>query len=223
MSDATYLPSTALAAWHHRPRTVESSPILPDGCRDLILHVRPGMRPAWYVSPLMDTVQFHVQQPGESLWGLRLAPGACIYEAALLAAVRGGRYRGMDEALSTVDAFCRRSPGVSEALDALALSGSVRDAARGVGLSERSLGRLVRLHTSRPPVWWRNLARARRAASRVDDGTPLADVAADQGFADQAHMTREFRRWFGAPPTRFRASRDLMATVRQSGFGEGAR
>lgn len=31
---------------------------------------------------------------------------------------------------------------------------------------------------------------------------PLAELAVDHGFADQAHMTREFRQWLGTTPTR---------------------
>jgi AraC-like DNA-binding protein len=36
-------------------------------------------------------------------------------------------------------------------------------------------------------------------------GRPLADVAADAGFYDQAHLTRRFRRFLGTTPGRFRA------------------
>ncbi|MFI5226445.1 MAG: helix-turn-helix domain-containing protein [Candidatus Limnocylindrales bacterium] len=36
------------------------------------------------------------------------------------------------------------------------------------------------------------------------DGQPLADVAAEVGFCDQAHLTRRFRRFLGTTPGRFR-------------------
>ncbi|MDR5760925.1 AraC family transcriptional regulator [Caballeronia sp. LZ035] len=36
-------------------------------------------------------------------------------------------------------------------------------------------------------------------------GTSLADVAAQAGFADQSHMTRQFTRAYGMPPARWRA------------------
>jgi AraC-like DNA-binding protein len=35
----------------------------------------------------------------------------------------------------------------------------------------------------------------------------LADVAAESGFADQAHPTRAFRTAFGLTPARYRARR----------------
>ncbi len=36
--------------------------------------------------------------------------------------------------------------------------------------------------------------------------TPIAAIASAAGFADQAHLTRVFRRLTGATPARFRAS-----------------
>jgi AraC-like DNA-binding protein len=54
----------------------------------------------------------------------------------------------------------------------------------------------------------------------VCSANSLAELAADQGFSDQAHMTREFRHWLGVTPAQVRAQvawRDLMA---QSGYGD---
>ena len=46
----------------------------------------------------------------------------------------------------------------------------------------------------------RRLDTARR---RILDGQPLADVAAELGFYDQAHLTRRFRRFLGTTPGHF--------------------
>ena len=43
------------------------------------------------------------------------------------------------------------------------------------------------------------------ARCRILDGQPLADVAAETGFCDQAHLTRRFRQLLGTTPGRFRA------------------
>lgn len=70
-----------------------------------------------------------------------------------------------------------------------------------------------RTHTARAFRHWfgRSLGahvRARRlvaaAAALHAPDVPLAALAADLGFADQAHFTRAFRVRFGVPPARFR-------------------
>jgi AraC-like DNA-binding protein len=42
------------------------------------------------------------------------------------------------------------------------------------------------------------------ARDRILAGQPLADVAAELGFYDQAHLTRRFKRFLGTTPGRFR-------------------
>ena len=43
----------------------------------------------------------------------------------------------------------------------------------------------------------------RSARARILDGHPLADVAAEVGFVDQAHLTRRFKRFLGTTPGQF--------------------
>jgi AraC-like DNA-binding protein len=43
------------------------------------------------------------------------------------------------------------------------------------------------------------------ARDRILAGQPLADVAADVGFYDQAHLSRRFKKFLGITPGRFRA------------------
>ena len=42
------------------------------------------------------------------------------------------------------------------------------------------------------------------ARARIVGGAAIADVAAELGFADQAHLTRRFRQWFGTTPAAIR-------------------
>jgi AraC-like DNA-binding protein len=57
------------------------------------------------------------------------------------------------------------------------------------------------------PARYRAELRARRAWQAIRaSSAPLAAVACDGGFADQAHMTRAVRAVTGRPPTRWRAA-----------------
>ena len=49
------------------------------------------------------------------------------------------------------------------------------------------------------------------ARDRMHRGRPLAEVACDAGFADQAHFTRVFKSAVGLTPTRYRALRTRNA------------
>lgn len=97
---------------------------------------------------------------------------------------------------------------------------NVTTAARALGLSERSLERLLLGGTGRTPVYWKRLARLRRVARALSPEVPLAELAVDHGFADQAHMTREFRRWLGTTPTRVQACASWRLLLAQSGYGD---
>jgi len=50
-------------------------------------------------------------------------------------------------------------------------------------------------------------ARLHEAAERADSGEPVdwACLAADLGYADQAHLTRDFTVTIGVPPSRYAA------------------
>ncbi|SKB02083.1 transcriptional regulator, AraC family [Agreia bicolorata] len=50
------------------------------------------------------------------------------------------------------------------------------------------------------------LERARRAQRLLRSGSPIASAAAEAGFADQPHLSREFRRLVGESPAQFAAS-----------------
>ena len=58
---------------------------------------------------------------------------------------------------------------------------------REYGIGPKQVARLVRFSTARSLV--------------VDGRAALADVAARCGYADQAHLTREWRELAGVPPT----------------------
>lgn len=50
------------------------------------------------------------------------------------------------------------------------------------------------------------IERARHARTLLWQGTSIAQTAAAAGYADQPHLSREFRRLVGATPAQFAAS-----------------
>ncbi len=73
------------------------------------------------------------------------------------------------------------------------------------GLSARHLGARFRDELGLPPKQYARVVRFERAAAalRADPRTPLAALAAGAGFADQAHLTREFRALGHTTPAAF--------------------
>ena len=75
------------------------------------------------------------------------------------------------------------------------------------GLTERALQRLVSRRLGLTPKWLISRRRLQEAAERLrTDPSPMADIAAGLGYADQAHFTRDFARVTGTTPGRFAAA-----------------
>jgi AraC-like DNA-binding protein len=74
-------------------------------------------------------------------------------------------------------------------------------------LSQFALLRAFRAEMGLPPHAYLNQLRIRRARLLLDDGVPAANVAAEVGFADQAHLTRHFKRVVGVPPAAYQRER----------------
>jgi AraC-like DNA-binding protein len=72
------------------------------------------------------------------------------------------------------------------------------------GLDRFSLTRQFRRTFGTSPDRFRVLLRLEAARARIVRGEALAEIAAECGFADQAHMTRQFAKAYGIAPGRFR-------------------
>ncbi|PYE20741.1 AraC family transcriptional regulator [Williamsia limnetica] len=85
----------------------------------------------------------------------------------------------------------------------------VADLAAMVNMSTRALQRLTIHRTGLSPKWLIQRRRLQDAAMALRHGhTAIADVAAQLGYADQAHLAREFKAVIGQSPT------DYVAAVR---------
>ena len=84
---------------------------------------------------------------------------------------------------------------------AILASASVAEIAARTGLPHRQLQRIFTRDLGMPPRAYLRLLRFRGAMIEVQQSAaPLADAAAGQGYADQAHMARDFRSLAGVPP-----------------------
>lgn len=83
-------------------------------------------------------------------------------------------------------------------------SHSMPELATLTGLNPRYLIRAFAAHTGLTPHRYLTALRIQRSKDLVLTGQPLSGIAADLGFADQAHFTRVFRTHVHVPPSEFR-------------------
>jgi AraC-like DNA-binding protein len=201
--------------WSYHSVETEPVTVFPDGCRDVLIIHPPGARPFVTLTPF----DFHPRPVallrGTAITGYRLRPGSAVDQPVLdaIAVYPAAAREILSHDIGAAD-------GAGAVIDALALPGiSVSGAARSLGISVRTLQRhLAGLHLP-PPDFWRLLARARRATAMLADHASLADVAHSAGFTDQAHMTREFVRWFGQTPGGLRRQPKVLDMLRQPALG----
>ncbi|GGC90693.1 AraC family transcriptional regulator [Tersicoccus solisilvae] len=92
----------------------------------------------------------------------------------------------------------------------------IEDAADRLGVSSRTLQRLAATHVGLSPAAMIRRRRLQEAAQRLrdDPSVSLAELAADLGYADHAHLTNEFRRVLGLTPSGYR--REVSGEARES-------
>ena len=205
-----------LAEWAIAVEREMQAVVIPDGCRDVILWRAPGMRPRVLFTPLDAKARTVRLAAGSHLQGLRLRPGASMDERGLMGALPTTRAEMRD----CVADFAFLCPAVDEALAGLAGEvETVAEVAAMAGVAPRTLHRLVSRHTGHGPRFWLRLGRVRRAAAMVAENVAAVETAAACGYADQAHMSHEFRRWLGVTPAALRSDGERVRLVRQPGYG----
>lgn len=105
--------------------------------------------------------------------------------------------RGREDWLNSI----QPKPRTAHAVHLLATH-SVEVTARSLGISSRHLRRLLIAEVGLAPKVLQRVMRMQRFLSAAARRTGLADAAADAGYADQPHLTREVRALTGVTPTR---------------------
>jgi AraC-like DNA-binding protein len=141
--------------------------------------------------------------------GSALARQAYLLEALAILAARHAvgkvsvqRIGREHRAVKLAKAYLEALPGENVSLETLA---------RAAGIGPFHLCRVFRQETGLSPHAYHVLVRVRLAKALLMQGIPLAQVAVDAGFSDQAHLTRHFKRTFGVTPGRY-AGRGLPTT-----------
>lgn len=198
--------------------------VLPDACSDLIWDQEAG---AYVAGPDTGPVRT-VTRPGAVLVGVRFRPSAGGVALGLplsevrdqrvgLADLRPGLARRLPAALpppaaaaNILDVAGRLvaagSPDRAVARAATLLrdpSARTEEVAAAVGLSERQLRRRCHAAAGYGPKTLQRVFRFQRFVRRLDASAAVPDLAAaaaDAGYADQAHLTRECAALSGLTP-----------------------
>lgn len=144
-------------------------------------------------APVLGRPAVHLH---ERLTVARSWPEAFAQISAYLVAERRRRDTGVRREVAYAWELLRRSRGRA----------SIAGIAEQVGLSQRHLMTLFRREVGRTPKTVAMLMRFEYATARIADDVrrhgraDLARIAAAAGYADQAHLTREFVRYAGISP-----------------------
>lgn len=209
--------NTIIDTWQHHEESGGASIILPDGCRDIIVRQSPGMAPECFLSDLAVKPMLSEAIVGTQFYGFRLQAGVELNTRTLALVVEAaGDYSRQCERIEDNASLCAHAQTCLRCF--AQSSGTVEQVAADVGLSMRSLQRILRRATGQPPSFWRLLSRVRKSARALSVDVNLAEHAMAFGYADQPHMNREFQRWFGVSPTAFARHRDFHQQLHAQAF-----
>jgi len=211
----------AIAVWSFAANEHCLTRVIPDGCCDIIVATKKSnsLTPSWFISQLSRSTYEVACGAGESMHGIRLSPGTKIDRSRLDLWVKSNSVRDLFVG-DQVDEFCVQSRPLIEALNCLASGvNTINIAARQLGVSPRTLQRIVKNGTGKTPYFWFSLSRIRNTARSLHKFDRLADAAAALHFSDQAHMSREMKHWLGLAPGDVKNDVELFTLLAQPGYG----
>ncbi|WP_146027102.1 helix-turn-helix domain-containing protein [Bowmanella denitrificans] len=201
--------------WSFAVNEDASTLVLPDGCRDLIVVRQNGKADRWFFSDWDFCPRQVCVAAGQQFFGYRLRPGLVLEHQALQSIEHE-----TTDLHGAIPGLLKPDWDLLGAIDALS-SGrySVRQVALQTGVTERTFQRYFKRAALPTPEYWRLLGRARRAAARLNSSSSITDLAAEFEYSDQAHMTRDFKRWFGKTPNQLKQSPEVLAMLSHAGLG----
>lgn len=142
------------------------------------------------------------------------APELCAAVAAAMAGGDGHRERAVAafsawlvRRVGPVRAAGRHANALVDVLLGEGAADTPEEAATRLAVSVRTLQRLTHRHVGLSPAAMIRRRRLQEAAQRIREQpeADLASVAAELGYADHAHLTRDFRAVLGVAPRSYRA------------------
>jgi AraC-like DNA-binding protein len=212
----------------HRHATVQ----LVSGRGDIVTVERPGNAPVSGPALLVRPGVPHTLHPAHRVTLVFLEPQSGAARELLAAAEPGpvvplpaaiASLLGSDATLAAILAGIERpaatdlDPRLQVALDFLGASEGPRAIARAAeaaGLSTARLRALAQAQLDVPLTAWLAWHRLAQAGAALATGATLAEAAVDAGFADQAHLSRAYRKVFGITP---RTAQDVVRAQQAKG------
>ena len=170
--------------------------------RSVGAQLRPGACEPLFGVPAGELAERHTAL--DDLWG----PAAAALRARLgEAATLEQQLTLFESALATrLPRVHGLHPAVAHALDRFNSTSDVAEVVRQTGYSHRHFVALFRDAVGLAPKRYCGIRRFRRMLARLggDPGAALSAAALDEGYSDQAHFTREFRRFADLTPQAWR-------------------
>lgn len=189
--------------------------VVPDGCVDLL-----WTESGFMIAGPDRTAAFPPMRPGATILGLRFKPGiarhllrcdldALTGEVVAFDDLRPGGFNAQHERLLAADGPMKRLRLLQDifvaemsdlptmcpdaaALEALCMRLPAEGLAAALGVTERTLRRISTAEFGYGPKTLARILRLQKLLGRIGErDTALAELAAETGFADQAHMSRD--------------------------------
>jgi AraC-like DNA-binding protein len=178
---------------------------VPDGCVEIITRHAGrsrwgGAQPARFAVGLADGPEEFEISGDACFEAVRLWPWAWPLIGDRPLTELRGRWLPFDGPdFGAIEARLVRETELARIGRAILAAASVEDMGRATGMSPRALQRWFARQVGLPPRRYLRLLRFHKAFEQVPEQASLADHAAAQGYADQAHMARDFRAMAGVP------------------------